>query len=40
MAAVTDEYGVLLKLTADTAWIDVPSDLQSAVEAAADENIR
>lgn len=38
VAAVAEEYGLRLKLTAKTTWVDVPTDQQSAIEAAAHGN--
>ena len=35
VAAIADEYGVLLKLNTRTTWTAVPADLQSAIEVAA-----
>jgi len=35
VAAVAGEYGVLLKLTAHSDWIAVPTDLRTAIEAEA-----
>ena len=35
VAAVADEYGVRLMLTADTALVEVPNDIQSAMKTAA-----
>lgn len=39
IAAVADEYGVLLKLTPQTIWADVPTELRSAIENAAHANV-
>lgn len=40
VAAVADEYGVLLKPTFQTTWADVPNELRSAIESAAHANVR
>ena len=40
VAAVADEYGVLLKLNAHSTWIAVPTDVRTAIEAEARANVR